>query len=299
MLVCIGECMAEFAPNQAGSYDLGFAGDTFNAAWAAQRQLRGAVKVRYVTAVGTDWMSDAMLARMADAGIDTSCVRLVADATVGLYVIRVVEGERAFAYWRRDSAATRLADDPAACAAALERAAMVLVSGITLAILKAPGRETLFEALAAARARGARVAFDPNYRPALWPDAAAARAVIGRALTLTDIALPTFDDEAALFADASPEATAARMAAFGIGEVVVKNGTSPIVCRFGAKSVTIPVPHVVKPVDSSGAGDAFNGTYLACRLQGADGPAAVAQAQAVAAEAVRTRGALLGFARPG
>ena len=44
------------------------------------------------------------------------------------------------------------------------------------------------------------------------------------ALKRVDIALPTYDDEAVLWGDASPEATVERLQAFGIGEIVVKNG---------------------------------------------------------------------------
>ncbi|CAG4918847.1 unnamed protein product [Acidocella sp. C78] len=293
MFVAIGECLAEFAPNEAGGYTLGFAGDTFNAAWAARVRLRGAVPVRYVTAIGTDWMSDAMRARIEAAGIDAAFVRRVEGASVGLYVIRVEAGERSFAYWRRHSAATHLADDPAFLARALAGARLVLVSGITLAILPPAGRAALLDVLGAARAAGAEIAFDTNYRPALWRDADEAREIVRRVLPLVDIALPTFEDEAALFGDAAPAATVARLAAAGVRDIVVKNGTAATLGRFGADSFEVVPREVVTPVDSTGAGDAFNGTFLACRMQGMAPASAVAAAQAVAARAVLTRGALI------
>ncbi len=107
MLVGIGECMVEIAPNGVSAYQLSFAGDTYNACWTALIALRGAASVRYVTAIGTDWMSDMMFESFERAGVETGFVRCMPDLTVGLYAIRVLDGERSFAYWRRDSAATQ------------------------------------------------------------------------------------------------------------------------------------------------------------------------------------------------
>lgn len=293
MLVCIGECMVEFAPSDDGSYHLNFAGDTFNAAWAAQVILQNDQPVRYVTAIGSDWISDMMLSNFVNAGIDSAFVQRIPDSSVGLYVTRVVAGERSFAYWRRQSAATRLADDPDCLREALKAARIVLVSGITVAILSPGRRAVLREILREARTHGVEVAFDPNFRPLLWHDFAEARTEIIRFLEVATIALPTFGDETELFGDDRPERTVERIATLGVRDVIVKDGIRPAVCRFGSEEFRIPLQSVEQPVDSSGAGDAFNGTYLAWRLIGVEGPIAVAHAHEVAALAIMTRGALI------
>ena len=76
-----------------------------------------------------------------------------------------------------------------------------------------------------ARQQGVKVAFDGNFRPRGWKgDLPRTRTVFMEALKRVDIALPTYDDEAVLWGDPSPEATVERLQAFGIGEIVVKNG---------------------------------------------------------------------------
>lgn len=71
----------------------------------------------YLTAVGTDAISDRMLGFLRDAGLGTSRVARIPDRTVGLYLIELTDGERSFAYWRGQSAARLLARDPAVLAA--------------------------------------------------------------------------------------------------------------------------------------------------------------------------------------
>ena len=67
-----------------------------------------------------------------------------------------------------------------------------------------------------------KVAFDGNFRPRGWKgDVARARTVFTEALKRVDIALPTFEDEAMLWGDTNPEATVARLQAYGIGEIAV------------------------------------------------------------------------------
>ncbi|MFX9665297.1 PfkB family carbohydrate kinase, partial [Acinetobacter baumannii] len=77
--------------------------------------------------------------------------------------------------------------------------------GISLAILPPASRQRLLEGLAAARARGARIAFDNNYRPRLWQDKETAKEAYTAILRLADIALLTLDDEQALWGDAEVE----------------------------------------------------------------------------------------------
>ena len=90
-----------------------------------------------------------------------------------------------------------------------------------------------------ARQQGVKVAFDGNFRPRGWKgDVARTRTVFTEALKRVDIALPTFDDEAMLWGDSTPEATVERLQAFGIGEIVVKNGPSPRLVAAGGQRDT-------------------------------------------------------------
>lgn len=290
----VGECMMEIAPAEGGLHRLGFAGDTFNTAWAARRLLPASTPVRYVTAVGGDWASDEMAAFMAQAGIDTDRIARDAGRSVGLYAIRLDrDGERSFSYWRKDSAATRLADDPAWLAGALVDASLVFFSGITLAILPPSGRDNLLNCLRSAREGGATIAFDPNFRARLWADADIARENLARAFERADIVLPTFGDEAELWGDRSPADTAERLLRCGVEEAVIKDGARPALLATPSGRSTVPAQAGVVPVDSTGAGDAFNGAYLAARMRGLAPEAAAARAHAAAAVAIRTRGALL------
>jgi 2-dehydro-3-deoxygluconokinase len=289
----IGECMVELAPQPGGLYAMGFAGDTLNTAWYARRCLPPSWRVAYLSAVGTDAVSDRMLAFMAAGGIDTAAVARRADSTVGLYLIDLKDGERSFAYWRSDSAARRLAEDPARLDASLAGVRLAYLSGITLAILPEAGRARLLAALARARAAGTRVAFDPNIRPRLWPDADTLRAAITAGAAGADVVLPSFDDERAHFGDADPEATAARYADAGAALVVVKNGAGEMLCRDRGQVIRLRPAPVAEVIDTTAAGDSFNAGFLSRWLTGADTGAALAAGARLAARVIGARGALV------
>ena len=113
-------------------------------------------------------------------------------------------------------------------------------------------------------------------------------------LALADIALPTFPDEQMLFGDASPGATLERIAALGPREIVVKNGESSALVHHGGTTADVPA-RAVRALDTTGAGDAFNGGYLAARLAGDEPARAAERAHAVAAAVVQVKGALAPF----
>lgn len=291
-LVGVGEAMVEFAPVERGLYAQGFAGDTLNTCWYLAHLLRGGRAVRYLTRVGEDPLSDRMVEFLGDSGIDTSVVSRDSERNLGLYLITLVGAERRFSYWRDASAARRLADDPARLDAALAPAALIHVSGITLAVIGETGRANLWTALRQARAAGARVSFDPNLRRRLWRDDAQAREAMAEMAGVSDIALPSFDDEASLWGDATPRATAERFAALGVGEIVVKNGDGAACSLCDGRVEEIPAVRVADARDTTGAGDSFNAGYLAARLSGRSASAAVAFGHSVAGEVVRWPGAL-------
>ncbi|WP_457150916.1 sugar kinase [Mesorhizobium sp. P5_C1] len=289
----IGECMLELSGQTGPNWRMGFAGDTFNTLWALHA-LSTERPATYVSAFGDDPFSQGQIAFFAENGIGIGSSPVIAGARPGLYAITLAGAERSFTYWRGDAAARQLASDHAALSKNLENQALVYFSGITLAILDDAARATLLAAVARARAAGSTVAFDPNYRPRLWRRREDAQAAIAEALAVTDIALPTFPDEQMLFGDATPQATAARLGQL-VSEVVVKNGEAPALIADNGTSHDVPAIHVAAPVDTTGAGDSFNGAYLAARLAGHAPVDAVLRAHRVAAAVVQVRGALAPF----
>jgi 2-dehydro-3-deoxygluconokinase len=176
----------------------------------------------------------------------------------------------------------------------LVAAQLIYFSGITLSLYSNIGLGRFLATLEMARDKGVKVAFDGNYRPRGWKgDVTRTRTVFMEALKRVDMALPTFDDEATLWGDASPDATVDRMQAFGIGEIVVKNGPNNALVAAQSTREQVPVPEVVKPVDTTAAGDSFNAAYLAARLSGEAPVAAVARAHRLAGQKIRHRGAIM------
>ena len=292
-VLAIGECMAELVPAEAdGDYTLGFAGDTFNTAWYLAKLAPNA-DVAYFTALGTDAISENMRGFIADSGIDVTHVQAMPDLTVGMYLITLDAGERSFSYWRGQSAARHLARDAAALTAAVAAADLVYFSGITLAILPARDRATLLAALADARAAGKRTVFDPNLRPRLWADSAEMTAAIMDGAAVSDIALPSFEDEADWFGDQDPAATVARYAGAGVKTVVVKNGAGPVRFRSEGAEAERPVEPVAAIVDTTAAGDSFNAGFLAGILTDVPMSDCVARACALARVVVQKKGALV------
>ena len=297
--VSVGEVMVELARGPDGRFALGYGGDTFNTAVYLARL---GVDTAYATALGEDPYSDGIVARAAEEGVSTGLVLREPGRTPGLYLIETdKKGERTFHYWRDTSPARELFELPGweRVAEAIVTADLVYFSGITLSLYSNAGIGRLLATLEYARQRGAKIAFDSNFRPRGWKnDEARARAVFAEALTRVDIALPTFEDEARLWGDADPVATVERLRGLGVSEIAVKNGPKAALVHAQGVRAEVPVPKTVKPVDTTAAGDAFNAAYLAARLRGAEPLAAARAAHVLAAEVIRHRGAIIPRAKP-
>jgi 2-dehydro-3-deoxygluconokinase len=291
--ICIGECMVELS-RRGARYGLNFGGDTFN---TAAYMARAGAKVAYATALGDDPYSSAILKLIASEKIDHGLIPCLKGRNAGLYIIETDgKGERSFWYWRDRAPARELFEVPEAArvAQAMRSARLLYFSGITLSLYSATGLDAFEAALAAARSAGAIIAFDGNFRPRGWGhDLARGRAVFARFLKLCDIALPTFDDEQMLWGDTSPDETLARMAGFGVKEIAVKMGADGAIIVTPGMRQAIAVPTIVTPVDTTAAGDSFNGGYLAARLAGAPPERSALTGHALAGTVIQHRGAIV------
>lgn len=287
-IVVIGEGMLELA-RKGGGWQLGYGGDTLN---TAIHLARLGHDVAYLTALGSDPLSGDLKARWAAEGLDTSLVLDHPSGSTGLYAISTdAAGERSFAYWRDTSAAREMfalkAVEPALAVAAT--ADLLGFSLISLAILPDPGRARLLELAHAARANGGMIAFDGNYRPRLWHDPVEAAEWRDRAIACAQVGLPTLEDEAALSGAQTAADVARHWQALGCAEVVVKLGAQG--CRLPDGTI-LPPPDRLAPVDTSGAGDAFNAGYLSARLGGANPREAALEGHRLAGWCVMRPGAI-------
>jgi 2-dehydro-3-deoxygluconokinase len=292
-VVSVGECMVELARGADGRFDLAFGGDTFN---TAVYLARAGIPVAYATALGDDPYSGGIASLAREEQVAGDLVQVLPGRMPGLYLIETSNGERSFWYWRDRAAARDLfeADHAAAAMRGIESAAVVYFSGVTLSIYSDAGRDRLAQALSTARDRGAIIVMDSNYRARGWQgDKERARRVFERFWRLSQIAMPTFEDEQTLWGDSSPEATLSRFAAMGVAETVIKLGADGAAIQTGSACEHIATPHRAKPVDTTGAGDAFDAAYLAARLRGLEPHEAALIGHDLAAIVVQHRGAIV------
>jgi 2-dehydro-3-deoxygluconokinase len=293
-VVSVGEVMIEVARGASDQIAFGYGGDTFN---FAVYLARAGVDVAYATALGDDRYSDEILALAAAEGVRGDLVIRVAGRLPGLYLIETdAAGERQFHYWRDTSPARELFELPdwGRLADSMGAAQLIYFSGITLSLYSDTGLARFLAAIDRARQQGAIVAFDSNFRPRGWKgDRSRARAVFKQALERVNLALPTHDDEAALWGDANPEATIGRLHDLGISEIVVKNGPSSALVAVNGRTESVPVPEVVAPIDTTAAGDSFNAAYIAARLSKVEPAEAAAAAHRLAGQVIRYRGAIM------
>lgn len=296
-IIAIGECMIELSDLDAsdGRVRLGFAGDTCNTAIYLARLLgQGGPPVRYATALGQDGLSARMVAALAAEGIDTGLIARLPDKLPGLYAIETgAGGERSFRYWREASAARSMFAAGGLDPDALGPCGMLYLSGITLAILPDRDRARLIDLMRRVVAAGGRAVFDGNYRPRLWASESEARRWMEEAWGAATIALPSIDDEAALFGDTEEAAVLDRLRAAGVAEIVLKRGDrGPLVCD-GFTVTAPPCPGAPRVVDTTAAGDSFNAGYLAARIGGAAPVDAARSGHALALQVIGHPGAIL------
>ncbi|MEB0042080.1 MULTISPECIES: sugar kinase [unclassified Pseudomonas] len=295
-IALIGECMIELQQHANGTLQQSFGGDTLNTAVYMARMLGGTSQVDYVTALGDDSFSDAMCQVWADEQIGLSRVQRLPGRLPGLYCIQTdANGERRFLYWRNEAAVRDCFTTPAAepILAALVEYDVLYFSGITLAVLGEQGRARLLSVLIDARARGARVAFDNNYRPRLWASVEQAREAYRAVLPHVDLALLTEDDEHALFGYTDSEQLLSVYRDLSISEVVVKRGANSCLVECQGERFEIPAHRVTRVVDTTAAGDSFSAAYLAQRLKGGSPEQAAQAGHRLASLVIQHPGALI------
>lgn len=283
-VVALGEAMVEFNQIPQGDgrmYLQGFGGDTSNTSIAAARQ---GARCAYVSLVGKDALGDMCLALWKAEGVDVSAVHVHHDAPTGVYFVRHDADGHHFSYLRKGSAASLI--QPGDLSPSLISNTKYLhVTGISQAI-SASACDTVAAAITMAHAAGARVSYDPNLRFALW-SLEDARPTVIETIALTDEFLPGREELTKLSGLQAPEELVAWAHQQGAKVVVMKMGVEGVLVSDGSTMKKIAA-FPVKTVDATGAGDCFNGAYLARRARGED--VFTSARWAVASAALSTQG---------
>jgi 2-dehydro-3-deoxygluconokinase len=279
-----GETMALLDPVGDGALELGrtltlrVAGAESNFAIALARL---GVSVVWVSRVGRDPLGEIVRSTIAGEGVDVSLVQVDHGAPTGVFFKWREGGASHPLYYRRGSAAARLGpgDVPDA---ALEGVELVHLTGITTALGDGP-RALVVDLAQRARSRGALVTFDPNFRPALWPDAASAANAQAEVLPFVDWYLCGQEEGRALF---GTEEVAGAARAAGAGDAVVRIGARGALVG----GVEVAPERVEDVVDEVGAGDAFAAGFAYGLLEGWPPDHAARAGNELAAHALRGTG---------
>ena len=296
-IACVGEAMIELCviDGPGDSAKISFAGDVLNTAIYLKRSIGNHAMVSFVSALGTDVFSRQMLDMMLQEKLDIKHVVRNPDRMPGLYAIATDHGERSFSYWRDSSAARLLfqtSSDQYSFDALIE-SNVVYFSAITLAILPVEIRFALLNWLGEFRKTpGNTVVFDSNFRPQLWSNITDARAAVNAAWSVVDIGLPSLEDELALFGEATELDVLARLSAAGVKKGALKRGAlGPI--GLSGQDFKLNFPAATNVVDTTAAGDSFNGAYLAALLSGCSEPEAMLAGHRCASRVVSFPGAII------
>lgn len=298
-MLVIGECMMELRNQSATSLVKSFAGDTYNTAVYAKRYAP-TTKVSYLSAVGEDIFSQEMIAAWESEGLSSEFTAKSPVLPLGVYAINTDDsGERSFTYWRKNSAASQMMSliDKEQILTHANDIEIVYFSGISLAILSDEDKAALILFIETLRVNGAKVAFDPNYRPKMWNSKAHAIEWAEKAYSISDIVFPGLEDHQDMFDQQTKEEIVAYFAQFSASEIIIKCGSAGVYGVGSEGESHLPFTPAPKQVDSTAAGDSFAGTYLGARSVGESIADSVIAAARVARLVVQHPGAIIEIGR--
>lgn len=274
-ILCLGEALVEFNNLGEDRWLEGIGGDVSNVAISASRQ---GARSGIATRLGTDSFGDLLIRCWIEERVTIDAVARDDDAPTGLYFVRHGPDGHQFEYRRARSAASRLSPETLP-REAIRSASLLHLSGITQAIGESVAQAG-FAAIDEARAAGVKVSYDPNLRLQLWP-LERARAVIHEAMRKVDVALPGLEDARLLTDLSQPEAIARFYRDLGAKIVALTLGKEGSLVAFDDRIERVP-PYPARLVDATGAGDCFDGAFLAHWLK-TDDPIAAGRYATVAA----------------
>ena len=278
--------------NNSSNMTINFGGDTYNSAVYFSRLTNDKTNTFYSTALGKDNFSKKMISRFKNENIKCDYIRTDGDNPPGLYSIEINEkGERSFSYWRDQSPSKYifLGSKGKKLIKDINNADIFYYTGISAGILDEKQRKDLINIGSTATICG----FDFNYRSQLHYNNKVSQLLFNEINNRVDIHFVSFDDARELFNIKSPleifEIINEKKNLILIrykGSIIFKNKLQEI------KTITVPHGEVV---DTTAAGDAFNGSFLAIMNNNKNVPVEenILISHSVTREVIKHRGAII------
>ena len=200
--------------------------------------------VRFVGSVGDDLIGRFLIKYAADFGMDTTYIKLDQDRNTTLAFVELnEEGDRSFCFYRKGTADYFM---PSVSDELIKSVDTVCIGSLMLA--DATCVEYALEIISRAHSFGKKVAFDVNYRTDIYRDTESAKETYKKILAEADI-VKFSEDEVEIFTEKYVYGLTDKLVLITLG----KDGSQ---WRYKGKSANVPTISV-KPVDTTGAGDAF------------------------------------------
>lgn len=219
-------------------------------------------KTAFIGKVGDDMHGRFLKETLDDVGVSTKGLVITPDEFTTLaFVALAPSGERTFSFARKPGADTCFKKEELD-RDILENTRIFHIGSLSLT--SEPAREATYEAIKMAKAAGALISYDPNYRASLWDSAETAKKYMRSIVPYADV-MKLSDEEMALLTDTDdPEKAMDAIQAQGVKVVAITLGKKGAMVRAGSKTAVAPTYKEAKVVDTTGAGDAFWGGFLTC-----------------------------------
>lgn len=262
-LVAIGEALIDFIPDKTGCefHEVGaFSPATGGApanVCAAFSKLGG--KSRMITKLGDDPFGNVIVRTLDEAGVDTSCISRTSAANTALaFVSLAADGNRVFSFYRNPSA-DMLFEPSEVTGEMLEDCYALHFCSVSLGDF--PMKDAHRAAITIAKRQGALISFDPNLRFMLWDDLVELKRVIWEFISECDI-LKISDEELEFICGTSDiESVLPLLFETGVKLVILTKGKDGA-DAYGAFGKVSSAGTAVRATDTTGAGDAFIGSFL-------------------------------------
>ena len=261
-IITLGESLIELSCDESLTYakslDKDYGGDNITTAVAA---LKMGSKVGYISKVGADSFKDFLLDSWQSEGLDVSQVKLIEGVNGVYFIARPQNADKEFACYRKKTAGTKLSIDDIS-ADYIKSASYIYTTGLTQS-LSLSAKETVKKAFTIAKENNVQIAYDPNYNKHIWSPEEAKEA-FEEVEDLVDILfLNLNNDSAKILEMASIDMIMKHLWDKGISIVVIKTFVEKGYYVGYQGEVTFTKYYTAENIlDTTGAGDAFNGGFL-------------------------------------